>query len=306
MNLDDPRLTAFALDELDEPERSTIAQAVAESPEAQRVVDETRELARALKNEFTAELIGDEATLRATRSGGFPAADYTKRRSGKRRSLIDIRDEPWFWAKARPLALAATIAIFALITAILVATYKKRSDSLHTVALDYSPIEGQQGQAAAAASELTGPATVANPLPVETIARIERVVIGELGVDPNLENGELRLIEMIKDAYRIERLKQRLKIPVLSKQSFRGLARHGYGLVFLDRSGHVVASARFCHLPDSGFVLQPLQKAYERNGRYFIGQGPVGPGDWKGDVDYRAYAIPFPDWNECLGYAPGA
>ena len=43
MNLDDPKLTAFALNELDEPERSQVAQAIAESPEAQRAVDETRE-----------------------------------------------------------------------------------------------------------------------------------------------------------------------------------------------------------------------------------------------------------------------
>ena len=54
MNIDDPKLTAFALDELEEPEKSTIARAVAESPEAQRVVEETRELSRALKNEFAA------------------------------------------------------------------------------------------------------------------------------------------------------------------------------------------------------------------------------------------------------------
>src|SRR2546425_332805 len=32
MNIDDPKLTAFALDELDEPERSTFARAVARPP----------------------------------------------------------------------------------------------------------------------------------------------------------------------------------------------------------------------------------------------------------------------------------
>src|ERR1051325_9760653 len=46
MNTDDPKLTAFALDELAEPERSTIARAIADSPQAQRYVEKTRELAR--------------------------------------------------------------------------------------------------------------------------------------------------------------------------------------------------------------------------------------------------------------------
>jgi len=62
INLDDPKLTAFALGELDEPERSTIAREIAESPEAQRVVDETRELAGMLKKEFAMELQTDVAT----------------------------------------------------------------------------------------------------------------------------------------------------------------------------------------------------------------------------------------------------
>ena len=139
------------------------------------------------------------------------------------------------------------------------------------------------------------------------MARIERIVIGEFDVDPHLESGELRLIEVINDAYRIQRLRQRLTIPVLSKERSRTLGgHHTYGLIFLDRTGAIVASARFCHLPDSGFVLQPLQNVYERNGRYFIGRGAVLPGNWQSDVDYSAYAIPFPDWNECIGYAPGA
>jgi len=38
MSPDDPKLTAFALDELDEPEKSAIARALANSPEAQRFV----------------------------------------------------------------------------------------------------------------------------------------------------------------------------------------------------------------------------------------------------------------------------
>src|SRR2546422_10396423 len=102
MNIDDPKLTAFALGELDEPDRSTIAREVAESPEAQRVVDETRELARALKNEFAAEL---------------------NEKARPARNLSDIRDDPWFWGIGRPLAVAAVIAIFAVLSVLLIGTY---------------------------------------------------------------------------------------------------------------------------------------------------------------------------------------
>ncbi|HYY35167.1 MAG TPA: VWA domain-containing protein [Candidatus Binatia bacterium] len=99
MNIDDPKLTAFALDELEEPERSTMARAVAESPEAQRFVDEIRELAAALKNEFAGELKTERAE---------PA------------SLIDIRDDPWFWSIARPLAIAAVLALLAIVSGVAV------------------------------------------------------------------------------------------------------------------------------------------------------------------------------------------
>jgi len=104
INLDDPKLTAFALGELDEPERSTIAREIADSPEAQRVVDETRELASALKNEFAVGLEKETAV---------------------RANLIDIRDDPWFWSIARPLAIAAMIAICALVASIAVVSLKR-------------------------------------------------------------------------------------------------------------------------------------------------------------------------------------
>src|ERR1044071_6080777 len=98
MNIHDPKLTAFALDELDEPGRSTIAREVAESPEAQRVVDETREIARVLKSEFASEMANEKPVP-------TPA----------RRNLSDIRDDPWFWGIGRPLAIAAVLAIVAII-----------------------------------------------------------------------------------------------------------------------------------------------------------------------------------------------
>ena len=105
MNIDDPKLTAFALDELEEPERSTIARAVAESPEAQRMVDETRELAQMLKAEY---------------------ADEREKQPAPPANLIDIRDDPWFWSIARPLAIAAMLAVCAVIGAVAIGTYKSR------------------------------------------------------------------------------------------------------------------------------------------------------------------------------------
>lgn len=103
MNIDDPKLTAFALDELDEPEKSATAHQVAQSSEAQRVVDETRELARALKNEFAAEL-------------------NEKARPPLR--LSDIHDDPWIWTIGRPLAIAAVVAVFAMIAGVTIVSLK--------------------------------------------------------------------------------------------------------------------------------------------------------------------------------------
>ena len=105
MNIDDPKLTAFALGELDEPEKSRIARAVTESPEAQRLVDEMRELSAALKNEFASELKSEKA----------PA------------NVIDFRDDPWFWSIGRPLALAAVLALLALVSSVAVFSFRRES-----------------------------------------------------------------------------------------------------------------------------------------------------------------------------------
>jgi Ca-activated chloride channel family protein len=105
MNIDDPKLTAFALGELDEPEKSRIARAVTESPDAQRLVDEVRELSGALKNEFASELKSEKA----------PA------------NVIDIRDDPWFWSIGRPLAVAAVLALLAVVSGVAVFSFRRES-----------------------------------------------------------------------------------------------------------------------------------------------------------------------------------
>ena len=127
MNIDDPKLTAFAIDELEEPEKSTIARAVAESPEAQRVVEETRELSRALKNEFAAEMANE-------------------RPRPPSRSLSDIRDDPWFWSIGRPLAIAAVIAIFAIVSGVTVVSLKHRSAEQVVVTGSNIPSAEEVGQ----------------------------------------------------------------------------------------------------------------------------------------------------------------
>jgi len=97
MNVDDPKLTAYALDELDEPERSAIARATADSPEVQRFVAETQELARALRSQYRLEL-----------QRGLVAP----------RKLTAIQGDA-FWSKAGPLAIAALIAVLAVIGAVM-------------------------------------------------------------------------------------------------------------------------------------------------------------------------------------------
>ena len=55
MNLDDPKLTAYALNELSGSDKSAMEAAIAGSPEAQARVGELRELSSLLKSEYAAE-----------------------------------------------------------------------------------------------------------------------------------------------------------------------------------------------------------------------------------------------------------
>jgi Uncharacterized protein YfbK, C-terminal/von Willebrand factor len=104
MNIDDPKLTAYALDELDEPERLAIARATADSPEVQRFVAETQELARALRSQYRFEL-----------QRGLIAP-------GK---LTAIQGDA-FWSKTGPLAIAALIAVLAVVGAVMFSNYESR------------------------------------------------------------------------------------------------------------------------------------------------------------------------------------
>jgi len=114
MNIDDPRLTAYALDELDEAERAEIAHEAAVSAETQREVQETQTMARRLREDFAAELQHPASVVKAPLSA----------------NLSDIRDDPWFWSIARPLAVAAVIAAFAVIGLAIFGGYKLQQNEI--------------------------------------------------------------------------------------------------------------------------------------------------------------------------------
>ena len=105
MNVDDPKLTAYALNELDESERSAIARATADSPEMQRFVAETQDFAHALRSQYRVEL---------------------QRELIARGKLTAIHGDA-FWSKAGPLAIAALLAILAVVGAVVFSSNESRT-----------------------------------------------------------------------------------------------------------------------------------------------------------------------------------
>ena len=104
MNLDDPKLTAYALDELTGVEKQELETAIAASPEAQEFVREVRLLSGNLRSAYAAEREHD-----AVATGNIVP--------------LDQKDEPW--SISRRLALAASLAILAVIGAIAIGTVKR-------------------------------------------------------------------------------------------------------------------------------------------------------------------------------------
>ncbi len=98
MNVDDPILTAYALGELPAEERARVQAEVAESLEAQRYVAELQEFSDLLQESYESE---------------------QETEAVRHSNLIDIRGDRWFWSIARPLALAALLAVGALIAGII-------------------------------------------------------------------------------------------------------------------------------------------------------------------------------------------
>ena len=283
MNLDDPKLTAYALGELSEAEKARMEKSVADSPEAQQFVRETHDIARILIAEYAGENQAD----------GQPA------------NLIDIRDDPWFWSRARPLAIAALIASAALLAAIILGPRNLRNH----LSADTKDQPGyiQLENVETGSTETSPPDAISNPFRPATIASVERVVIGEIPPNTPESRSEIRVIEVISDSNRLTALKNRLATNRLTKIVTPQSISHGYQLMFLDKAGTVVAAARFYNVPGAGFMLQLSRNAGTANDRYFVGkEAPLLPADWKGGIDYSSYVISFPDWQECIGYSPGA
>ena len=130
MNLDDPKLTAYALGELEEPEQSAVARAIGDAPEAQRVVVEIKQVARALRFQYKFEL--NEEWIAPRR-------------------LIAVSEDS-FWSKAGPLAMAAILTVLALVGALVLAT-NRSGNALHLAGSSprqqaesgrFSAIEGEE------------------------------------------------------------------------------------------------------------------------------------------------------------------
>jgi Uncharacterized protein YfbK, C-terminal/von Willebrand factor len=107
MNVDDPKLTAYALDELEEPERSAIARAAADSRDVQRFIAETQEFARTLRSQYRLEL-----------QRGLVAPE-----------ALTVIEGDGFWSKAGPLAIAALIAVLAVVGAVMFSSNESRISS---------------------------------------------------------------------------------------------------------------------------------------------------------------------------------
>ena len=104
INLDDPNLTAFALGELSGAEQSTMAEAVASSPEAQTFVAETQQLARLLKSEYASER-------------NLPRARFS--------NVTERAEQRRLWSSVRWGSLAAALAIFAVLSVLAVGTIRR-------------------------------------------------------------------------------------------------------------------------------------------------------------------------------------
>ncbi len=104
INLDDPKLTAYALGELSGVEKTEMEIAVAASPEAQEFVKELRLLSGNLRAEYEAE------------REAHPVAHT---------NIVPLpqKDEPW--SISRRLALAATIALCATLGAVVIGTVQR-------------------------------------------------------------------------------------------------------------------------------------------------------------------------------------
>ncbi|HEX8076251.1 MAG TPA: von Willebrand factor type A domain-containing protein, partial [Chthoniobacterales bacterium] len=113
VNLDDPNLTAFALGELSADDHAKMAEAIADSPEAQNYVAETQQFARLLRAEYEGDRQMPTDVTPASRARPSDAA----RMEAQRRSSARYQ-----WG-----SLAAAVAIFTVIAAVALSTLRRET-----------------------------------------------------------------------------------------------------------------------------------------------------------------------------------
>jgi Ca-activated chloride channel homolog len=115
VNIDDPNLTAFALGELSANDHAKMAEAIADSPEAQAYVAETQQFARLLRAEYEADRQQPATPIPETRPRANAIWTEEQRRSSSR----------YQWG-----SLAAALAMFAVIGAVAFSTIRRESGRL--------------------------------------------------------------------------------------------------------------------------------------------------------------------------------
>lgn len=131
MNVDDPKLTAYALHELNESERSAIARATADSPEAQRFIADIEDLARALRLQYRLEF---------------------KREPIAPEKIAAIHADT-FWSKVGPLTIAALLAVLAVVGAVLFSSSESRVSGSSSLSGDLTGQHAQPNQFAPVEAE---------------------------------------------------------------------------------------------------------------------------------------------------------
>jgi Ca-activated chloride channel family protein len=137
VNLDDPNLTAFALGELSVDDHAKMADAIADSPEAQSYVAETQQFARLVRAEYEAD-----------RQQPSPRSPFVVRMEEERRASWRYQ-----WG-----SLAAALAIFGVIAAVAF-TAIQRSGTLSKRLTDNPKPATPQESASETILEMEAPAT---------------------------------------------------------------------------------------------------------------------------------------------------
>ena len=129
VNLDDPDLTAFALGELSPNDHAKMAQAIADSPEAQAYVAETQQFARLLRGEYEADR-------------QEPTAAVPERRQ-RQTNVVWTEEQRRSSTRYQWGSLAAALAMFAVLGAVAVTTIRRENGRLSKRAADLPKVEKQ-------------------------------------------------------------------------------------------------------------------------------------------------------------------